>query len=58
MKIRVKPTEFQNAELVDVGAFTGNQVPRQPEIQARYPDWDQPEWIGFGIRSFYARRDS
>lgn len=30
----------------------------EPEIQARYPDWDQPEWIGFGIRSFYARRDS
>jgi outer membrane receptor protein involved in Fe transport len=27
---------FQNAELVDVGAFTGNQVPRQPEIQARF----------------------
>jgi outer membrane receptor protein involved in Fe transport len=26
---------LQNAELVDVGAFTGNQVPRQPEIQAR-----------------------
>ena len=30
----------------------------EPEIQARYPDWEQPEWIGFGIRSFYARRDS
>jgi len=27
---------LQNAELVDVGAFTGNQVPRQPEIQARF----------------------
>ena len=30
----------------------------EPEIQARYSDWEQPEWIGFGIRSFYARRDS
>lgn len=29
----------------------------EPEIQARYPDWEQPEWIGFGIRSFYARKD-
>jgi glyoxylase-like metal-dependent hydrolase (beta-lactamase superfamily II) len=28
-----------------------------PELQARHPDWEQPEWIGFGIRSFYARRD-
>jgi len=27
---------LQNAELVDVGAFTGNQTPRQPEIQARF----------------------
>jgi glyoxylase-like metal-dependent hydrolase (beta-lactamase superfamily II) len=30
----------------------------EPEIQARYPDWEQPEWIGFGIRSFYARGQS
>jgi hypothetical protein len=29
----------------------------EPELQARYPDWEQPEWIGFGIRSFYARKD-
>lgn len=29
----------------------------EPEFLARYPDWEQPEWIGFGIRSFYARRD-
>ena len=29
----------------------------EPEILARYPDWEQPEWIGFGIRSFYARKD-
>jgi glyoxylase-like metal-dependent hydrolase (beta-lactamase superfamily II) len=29
----------------------------EPELLARHPDWEQPEWIGFGIRSFYARRD-
>jgi glyoxylase-like metal-dependent hydrolase (beta-lactamase superfamily II) len=29
----------------------------EPELHARHPDWDQPEWIGFGIRSFYARKD-
>ena len=29
----------------------------EPELQARYPDWEQPEWIGFGIRSFYARSE-
>jgi glyoxylase-like metal-dependent hydrolase (beta-lactamase superfamily II) len=29
----------------------------EPRILARYPDWEQPEWIGFGIRSFYARSD-
>ena len=28
-----------------------------PELLARHPDWEQPEWIGFGIRSSYARRD-
>jgi glyoxylase-like metal-dependent hydrolase (beta-lactamase superfamily II) len=27
----------------------------EPELLARHPDWEQPEWIGFGIRSFYAR---
>jgi glyoxylase-like metal-dependent hydrolase (beta-lactamase superfamily II) len=29
----------------------------EQELQARHPDWEQPEWIGFGIRSFYARKD-
>jgi hypothetical protein len=29
----------------------------EPEMLARCPDWEQPEWIGFGIRSFFARRD-
>jgi glyoxylase-like metal-dependent hydrolase (beta-lactamase superfamily II) len=27
----------------------------EPEFLARYADWEQPEWIAFGIRSFYAR---
>lgn len=26
----------------------------EPELLARHPDWDQPEWISFGIRSFHA----
>jgi glyoxylase-like metal-dependent hydrolase (beta-lactamase superfamily II) len=26
----------------------------EPEFRGRYPDWDQPEWIGFGVRSFHA----
>ena len=30
----------------------------EPEFLARYPDWEQPEWIGFGIRSFHARQGS
>jgi glyoxylase-like metal-dependent hydrolase (beta-lactamase superfamily II) len=29
----------------------------EPKLLARHPDWEQPEWIGFGIRSAYARRD-
>lgn len=29
----------------------------EPELRARHADWEQPEWIGFGIRSFYARKD-
>lgn len=28
----------------------------EPAIRERYPDWDQPEWIGFAIRCFYAER--
>jgi glyoxylase-like metal-dependent hydrolase (beta-lactamase superfamily II) len=29
----------------------------EPTLLARYPDWEQPEWIGFGVRSFFARKD-
>jgi len=28
----------------------------EPGIRERYPDWDQPEWIAFGIRCFHAER--
>ena len=28
----------------------------EPVIQARYPDWEQPEWIAFGIRCLHAER--
>ena len=28
----------------------------EPGIRERYPDWDQPEWIGFAIRCFHAER--
>ena len=24
------------------------------DFRARHPDWEQPEWIGFAVRSFYA----
>jgi glyoxylase-like metal-dependent hydrolase (beta-lactamase superfamily II) len=26
----------------------------EPQLRARYPDWDQPEWIAFGVRAFLA----
>ena len=40
------------AEGVEVDEVVGRL---EPELLARHPDWEQPEWIGFGIRSFYAR---
>jgi len=43
--------------LADAGADADEAVGRiEPGIRARYPDWEQPEWIGFGIRSFHAKR--
>jgi glyoxylase-like metal-dependent hydrolase (beta-lactamase superfamily II) len=27
----------------------------EPDLLGLHPDWEQPEWIGFGIRSFHAR---
>jgi glyoxylase-like metal-dependent hydrolase (beta-lactamase superfamily II) len=28
----------------------------EPGVRERYPDWEQPEWIAFGIRCFHAER--
>ena len=28
----------------------------EPGMRERYPDWDQPEWIAFGVRCFHAER--
>lgn len=27
----------------------------EPLVRDRYPDWEAPEWIGFAVRSFYAK---
>ncbi len=41
----------------DAGADADAAVARiEPGIRDRYPGWDQPEWIGFGIRCFHAER--
>jgi glyoxylase-like metal-dependent hydrolase (beta-lactamase superfamily II) len=41
----------------DTGADADAAVAKiEPTIRERYPDWDQPEWIAFGIRSFHAER--
>jgi len=26
----------------------------EPQMRARYPNWGQPEWIGFGVHAFLA----
>jgi len=30
----------------------------EPTMLDAYPDWDQPEWVGFGIRCFHAERST
>jgi glyoxylase-like metal-dependent hydrolase (beta-lactamase superfamily II) len=30
----------------------------EPGVRERYPDWEQPDWIAFGIRCFHAERRS
>src|SRR5919106_2730293 len=41
----------------DTGADADAAVARiEPTIRGRYPDWDQSEWIAFGIRCFRAER--
>ena len=43
--------------LADQGLSADEAVGRlEPEIIGRYPDWEQPEWVGFGIRCFHAVR--
>jgi hypothetical protein len=45
--------------LADAGVDADEAVARiEPGIRERYPDWEQPEWIGFGIRCFHAERTS
>jgi glyoxylase-like metal-dependent hydrolase (beta-lactamase superfamily II) len=40
---------------VQAGASPDQAVEElEPRIRGRYPDWDQPEWIAFGIRAFHA----
>lgn len=41
----------------DAGASADEAVAAiEPGIFERYPDWIQPEWVAFGIRSFHAER--
>jgi glyoxylase-like metal-dependent hydrolase (beta-lactamase superfamily II) len=41
----------------DAGAGADEAVASiEPAIRERYPDWDQPEWIPFGVRCFHAER--
>jgi glyoxylase-like metal-dependent hydrolase (beta-lactamase superfamily II) len=30
----------------------------EPGIRERYPDWEQPEWVAFGIRCLHAERSA
>ncbi len=29
----------------------------EPELRSRYPDWEAPEWIAFGVRCYHAELD-
>jgi glyoxylase-like metal-dependent hydrolase (beta-lactamase superfamily II) len=43
--------------LADEGVGADEAVERtEPRMKAWHPDWDQPEWIGFGVRCFHAER--
>ncbi len=43
--------------LADGGASADEAVAAiEPGMLERHPDWDQPEWIGFGVRCFHAER--
>jgi len=42
---------------VDAGADADGAVAAiEPGIRERYSDWEQPDWIAFGIRCFHAER--
>lgn len=42
-------------ELIDAGMEADEAAARiEPEMLARHPDWEQPEWIGFAVRCFHA----
>jgi glyoxylase-like metal-dependent hydrolase (beta-lactamase superfamily II) len=44
-------------ELVDAGVDADEAVTRlESPTRERHPDWEQPEWIAFGIRCFHAER--
>jgi glyoxylase-like metal-dependent hydrolase (beta-lactamase superfamily II) len=43
--------------LADEGVEADEAVQRlEPGFLAQHPDWEQPEWIGFGVRCFHAER--
>jgi glyoxylase-like metal-dependent hydrolase (beta-lactamase superfamily II) len=43
-------------EAVADGCDADEAVARiEPLVRDRYPDWEAPEWIGFAVRSFFAK---
>lgn len=43
-------------EAIAEGCDVDETVARiEPFVRDRYPDWEAPEWIGFAVRSFYAK---
>ena len=43
--------------LADAGADPDEAVAQiEPRMLELHPDWDQPEWIGFAVRCFHAKR--
>jgi glyoxylase-like metal-dependent hydrolase (beta-lactamase superfamily II) len=43
--------------LADAGASADEAVAElEQPLLAEHPDWDQPEWVAFGIRCFHAER--
>jgi glyoxylase-like metal-dependent hydrolase (beta-lactamase superfamily II) len=43
--------------LADAGATADEAVAQiEPRMLELHPDWDQPQWIGFAVRCFHAKR--